>query len=116
VRTAGWSGSARAAGRWLAGDGGRSENCAPYTGSGRGWLAGDWPSTGAFSTLLWRPGLRASSDGVVATKSERKMLASTCLYSLYAWLLIFALILWHLTDICWIGDKKSRLKHVLRAW
>jgi len=41
-------------------------------GSGRGWLAGDWPSTGAFSTLLRRPGPRASSDGVLATKSERK--------------------------------------------
>jgi len=41
---------------------------------------------GAFSTLLRRPGLRASSDGVLATKSEGKMLASTCLYSLYAWL------------------------------
>jgi len=41
---------------------------------------------GAFSTLLRRPGLRASSDGVLATNScERKMLASTCLYSLYAW-------------------------------
>jgi len=40
---------------------------------------------GAFSTLLRRPGLRASSDGVLATKSERKMLGSTCLYSLYAW-------------------------------
>jgi len=44
--------------------------------SGRGWLTGDWPSTGAFSTLLRRPGLRASCDGVLATKSERKMLAS----------------------------------------
>jgi len=42
---------------------------------------------GAFSTLLRRPGLRVSSDGVLATKSERKMLASICLYSLYAWLL-----------------------------
>jgi len=39
----------------------------------------------AFSTLLLRPGLRASSDGALATKSERKMLASTCLHSLYAW-------------------------------
>jgi len=39
----------------------------------------------AFSTLLRRPGLRASSDGVLATKSVRKKLASTCLYSLYAW-------------------------------
>jgi len=26
---------------------GHSENCAPYMRSGRGWLAGDWPSTGA---------------------------------------------------------------------
>jgi len=43
---------------------------------------------GAFSTLLRLPGLRASSDGVLATISERKMLASTCLYSLYAWLLL----------------------------
>jgi len=41
---------------------------------------------GAFSTLLRRPGLRASSDGFLTTKSERKMLASTCLYSLYVWL------------------------------
>jgi len=40
---------------------------------------------GAFSTLLRRPGLRDSSDGVLATKSERKMLASICLCSLYAW-------------------------------
>jgi len=31
----------------LAGDGGRSQNCTPYMGSGRGWLSGDWPSTGA---------------------------------------------------------------------
>ena len=44
VRTAGWAGSARAAGRWLAGDEGRSQNCAPYMGSGRGchWLARRW--------------------------------------------------------------------------
>jgi len=62
VRTAGWAGSARAAGRRLAGDGWRSQNCAPYMGSGRGWLAGDWPSTGAFSTLLLQSGLRASTQ------------------------------------------------------
>jgi len=53
-------------------------------GSGCSWLAGDWPSKGgAFSTLLRRPGLRASNGGVLAT--QRKMLASTCLYSLYAY-------------------------------
>ena len=37
VRTAGWAGSARAAGRRSAGDGGRPQNHAPHTGSGRGW-------------------------------------------------------------------------------
>jgi len=46
---------------------------------------------GAFSTLLRRPGLQAYSDGILATKSERKMLASTCLYSLYAWLLLLCI-------------------------
>jgi len=43
--------------------------------------------TEAFSTLLRWPGLRASNGGVLATKRERKMLASTCLYSLCAWLI-----------------------------
>jgi len=35
--------------------------------SGRGWLAGDCVSTGAFSTLPRRPALRASTGGVLAT-------------------------------------------------
>jgi len=76
VRTAGWVGSARAAGRWLAGNWGRSQNCAPYMGSGRGWLAGDWPSTGGILNITMRQSeLRASCiGGVLARKSERKML------------------------------------------
>ena len=37
---------------------------------------------GAFSTLLRQSELRASSGGVLATKSERKMLASTSEYML----------------------------------
>jgi len=49
--------------RWVTG--GRSQNCALYMGSGRGWLAGNWPSTGAFSTLLRRPELQASNGGVL---------------------------------------------------
>ena len=59
VRTAGWAGSARAAGRRLAGDGERSQNCAPYMGSGRGWLAGDSPSTGGvlnITAAAWTAG------------------------------------------------------------
>ena len=46
---------------------------------------------GAFSTLLPQSGLRASTGGVLATKRERKMLASTCLYSFYAWLILFTM-------------------------
>jgi len=52
----------------------------------RALLAADWRMTGSFSTLLRQSGLWASTGAVLATKSERKMLASTCLYSLYAWL------------------------------
>ena len=89
VRTAGWAGSARAVGRRPAGDGGRPQNRAPHTGSGRGRPAGDRPPTGAFSTLLRKSGMRASTSGVLATKSEHKMLASTRLYSLYHWLTLY---------------------------
>jgi len=67
--------------------GGCSQNFAPYMGSGRGWLAGDWPSTGAFSTLLRRPGLRAShwwrSGNITRTQnvSEYMLVLALCLAS-----------------------------------
>jgi len=38
---------------------GRSQNCAPYIGSARGWLAGDWPSTGSvlnITAAAWTAG------------------------------------------------------------
>jgi len=38
---------------------GRSQNFAPYMGSGRGWLAGDWPSTGGvlnITAAVWNAG------------------------------------------------------------
>jgi len=74
---------------------GSAPKTAPHTGSGRRRPAGDRPPTGAFSTLLRQSGMRASTGDVLATNSERKMLASTCLYSLYAWFCysIFANIL-----------------------
>jgi len=77
VRTAGWAGSARAAGRRPAGDEGAPKTSRRIREAG----AAGQPPTGAFSTLLRQSGLRASTGGVLATKSERKMLA---LYSLYA--------------------------------
>jgi len=77
VRTAGWAGSARAAGR----TGGAPKTARRIREAG---TAGDRPPRGALSTLLRKSALRASTGGVLATKSERKMLASTCLYSLYA--------------------------------
>ena len=81
-RTADWAGSARAAGGWRGG---------VLRIARRIWEVGVAGSPvigrrrGAFSTLLRRTGLQASTGGVLATKSERKMLASTCLYSIYAW-------------------------------
>ena len=81
VRTAGWAGSARAAGR-------RRGPPKPPAAYGK-WVrpALRRPAAdGGFSTLLRQSGLRPSTGGVLATKTERKMLASTCLYSLYAWL------------------------------
>jgi len=37
-------------------------------GSGRGWLTGDWPSMGGILNITAaRPGLRASTGGVLAT-------------------------------------------------
>jgi len=94
VRTAGWAGSARAAGRRPAGDPKTARRIREAGATGP-------PATGrrrgAFSTLLQQSGLRASTGGVLATKSERKMLASTCLYSLYAWLKL--VVGWSLTAL-----------------
>ena len=99
VRTAAWAGSARVAGRRCsssAGDarrrpvtGERPQNRALHTANGRGWPAGDCRRRGPFSTLRRQSGMRAFPGDILATKSERKMLASTCLYSLYAWLIVF---------------------------
>ena len=86
VRTAGWAGSARAA-DWLA-TAGAPKIARRIQEAG---AAGPTP-TGAFSTLLQESGLWASTDGELATKSERKMLASTGLYSLYAWFILVEII------------------------
>jgi len=40
---------------------GAPQNCALYMGSGRGWLAGDWPSTGGvfnITAAAWTAGFR----------------------------------------------------------
>jgi len=53
--------------------------------SGRGWFAGDWPWTGGvlnITAAAWTAGFHWWCSG---TKNECKMLASTCLYLLYAW-------------------------------
>ena len=81
--------------------------------SGRGWLAGDWPSTGAFSTLLRRPGLRASSDGVLATKSERKMLACTRSMSGY---MIDSKLMNGSLDLLGLTDELGDMAHESTDW
>ena len=74
VRTAGWAGSARDAGQRPAGADRRATGAPPKPRAAYGKRAR--PPKGAFSTLLRQSGLRASSGGVLATKSERKMLKS----------------------------------------
>ena len=85
VRTAGWAGSARVAGRRPAGDGGTPKTARRIREAGAAGPPATGRRRGAFSTLLRKSGMRASTSGVLATKSEHKMLASTRLYSLYAW-------------------------------
>jgi len=111
VRTAGWAGSARAAGRRPAGDGGAPKTARRIREAG----AAGPPPTGAFSTLLLQSGLRASTGGVLATKSERKMLASTCLYSLYAWLILcpYFIVASFLAPECRIFSHLLDVHHLL---
>jgi len=59
VRTAGWAGSARVAGRRPASDGGRPQNRAPHTGSGRSRPDVDRPPKGAvlnITAAVWYAG------------------------------------------------------------
>jgi len=80
VRTAGLAGSARAAGRCLAGDGGVLKiACRIWeVGVAGSPVIGRRP--GGVLKITAADGLRASSDGVLATKS-----VCTRLYSLIAW-------------------------------
>ena len=62
-----------------------SQNCAPYMTSGRGWLAGDWPSTGGVLNitaavwtagfLWWRSGNKKRAQNV----SEYMLVLAQCL-------------------------------------
>jgi len=79
VRTAGWAGSARAVGRWLAGDRGRSQNCAQYM------LAGDWPSMGSvlnITAAVWTAGFHWWHSGKkkrMQNVSEYMLVLDLCL-------------------------------------
>jgi len=45
--------------------GGRSQNCTLYMRSGRGWLAGNWPSTGGVLNITAAE-LQASNGGILS--------------------------------------------------
>jgi len=75
---------------WLVTGGwrGRSQNCAPHIVSGRGWLAGDWPSTGGILNTTaaactagfqwWRSGDITRTQNV----SEYMLVLTICLVPL----------------------------------
>jgi len=79
------AGCARAAGQCLASDGGHSQNCVPYMGSGRGWLAGDWLSTGALLNITvaaWTAGFHWWHSGNITRTqnvSEYMLVLALCL-------------------------------------
>ena len=92
VRTAGWAGSARVAGGRRSGDAPKTARRKRQAGRpARRRLAPDWGRSQHYCSSL-ECGL--STGGVLAIKSERKMLASTCLYSLYACLILWCRFRW----------------------
>jgi len=122
VRTACWAGSARAAGRWLAGDGGCSQNCVPYMGSGRGWLAGDWPSTGGVLNitaavltagfLWWRSGNKKRTQNV----NEYMLVLALCLLSLWCRAVGDGVLCRQLVDILFCSVWNINIDLVLSQW
>jgi len=103
VRTACWAESACAAVGWR----GRSQNCAPYMESGRGWLAGDWPSTGGVLNitavawtagfLWWRSGNKKRTQNV----SEYMLVLALCLVITCAGILVNVKYFKQITAIIW---------------
>ena len=64
---------------------GRSQNCAAYMGSGRGWLAGDWPSTGGvlnITAAAWSAGFHWWRSGNITRTqnvSDYMLVLALCL-------------------------------------
>jgi len=92
VRTAGWAGSARVAGRRRSSSasdrrttGGRPQNRAPHTGSGRGRPAGDWPPTAGvlnITAAVWNAGFhwwRFGNKKRTQNVSEYMLVLALCL-------------------------------------
>jgi len=69
---------------WLV-TGGRSENCAPYMGSGHGWLAIDWLSTGGvlnITAVAWTAGFhwwRSGNKKRTQNVTEYMLVLALCL-------------------------------------
>jgi len=63
----------------------RSQHCAPYIASGRGWLAGDWPSTAGvlnITAAAWTAGLQWWRSGDITRTqnvSEYMLVLALCL-------------------------------------
>ena len=66
---------------WLVTGGwrGRCQNCAPYIASARGWLAGDWPSTGGVLNIT----AAAWTAGFQWWRSGDRMRTQKCLVSFH---------------------------------
>jgi len=78
----------------------RSQNCAPYIGSGHDWLAGDWPSMGDvlnITAAAWTAGFHWWSSGNI-TRTQN---VSEYMLVFAQYMLVLALCLvefWQCTD------------------
>jgi len=90
---------------WLVTGGwrGRSQNCAPYIASGRGWLAGDWPSTGGvlnITAVAWTAGFQWWRSGDITRTqnvSEYMLVLALCIVN-YVFAVYSGL---HNCGLCW---------------
>jgi len=103
VLTAGWAGSARAAGRRPAGDGGRPQNRAPHTGSGCGRPAADGGVLN-ITAAVWTAGFHWWRSG------NKKRTQNVCEY-----MLVLALCL---VDVFYKANKykHQRISHVVNTF
>jgi len=87
--------------------GGRSQKCAPYMGSGRDWLAGDWLTTGGvlnITATAWTAGFRWWRSGnITRTQNVSKYMLVIALF--LVWFVVKVAQLRQKGESCHFGQE-----------